>query len=193
MELIDLKLPDVKLVRLDMIGDTRGEFAETYDSIKFAALGIRETFVQDSWSLSRLAGTVRGFHFQLPPHAQHKLVRVTRGRILDVVVDIRRGSPSYGAHVTIELSAHEPLSVFVPIGFAHAFCTLEDDTEVTYKMSDHFFPDLYWGIHWEDPQLAIPWPVERSAALLSPKDRSHPVLADIDNPFVYETLPSPSR
>jgi dTDP-4-dehydrorhamnose 3,5-epimerase len=187
MEVVDSTLAEVKFVRLDVIRDERGSFAETYDAVKFAALGIRAPFVHDSWSLSRNVGTVRGFHFQKPPRAQHKLVRVTRGRILDVVVDIRRGSPTFGSHVAVELSAEKPLSLFVPIGFAHAFCTLEGDTEVTYKMSDHFVPRLYTGLFWADPQLAIPWPVKPGTALLSPKDKLHPHLADIESPFVYRT------
>ncbi len=115
-------------------------------------------------------------------------MRVTRGRILDVVVDIRRGSRTFGSHVAVELSAKQPLSLFVPIGFAHAFCTLEEDTEVTYKMSDHFVADLYRGIFWADPRLGISWPVKRFEALLSPKDRLHPKLGEIESPFSVETL-----
>ena len=185
MQLLDTALPDVKLIQLDVFSDERGAFAETYDSAKLATLGIRATFVHDSWSLSKKASTVRGFHFQVPPRAQHKIVRVIRGRILDLIVDIRRGSPSFGAHVAIELAADRPISAFVPIGFAHAFCTLEDDTEVTYKMSDHFVPELYRGLYWADPALTIAWPVEQHAALLSVRDRNHPLLTDIDTPFRF--------
>ena len=187
MEILDTALPDVKLIRLDVFSDERGGFTETYDSKKFEKLGIRATFFQDSWSLSKSVGTVRGFHFQNPPHAQSKLVRVIRGRILDVVVDIRRGSPTFGAHVAVELSSERPLSLFVPIGFAHGFCTLEDGTEVTYKMSDHFVPELYRGIFWADPRLGVAWPVSPEAALLSAKDRQHPLLADIETPFEFTT------
>lgn len=185
MQLLDTAIADVKQVRLDRFADERGAFAETYDARKFRELGLSSEFVQDSWSLSRCIGTIRGLHFQAPPHAQHKLVRVTRGRILDVAVDIRRGSPSFGSHVAIELSADQPVSLWVPIGFAHGFCTLEDDTEVTYKMSNHFHSESYRGLCWADPQLAIPWPVAVSAALLSPQDRRQPSLAQLVSPFVY--------
>lgn len=185
MEAEPTALSDVKLVKLHLFNDERGAFAETYDAEKFRKIGIQGRFVQDSWSFSRRAGTVRGLHFQAPPHPQAKLVRVTRGRIFDVVVDIRRGSPSFGAHVGIELSAAGPYSLFVPSGFAHGFCTLENDTEVTYKMSDHFVPALYKGIFWADPQLCINWPVAQQAALLSAQDAKQPLLAQIDTPFAW--------
>jgi dTDP-4-dehydrorhamnose 3,5-epimerase len=176
-------LPDVKLIHLDLFRDERGAFAETYDLQKFAALGIDYPFLQDSWSHSAKAGTIRGLHFQAPPRAQHKLVRVIRGRLLDVVVDIRRDSPTFGQHVSFDLSADQPLAVLVPMGFAHGFCTLEDDTEITYKMSDHFVPDLYMGLNWGDPALQIKWPVEPAAAIVSEKDLHHPNLADLPPVF----------
>lgn len=184
MELVSTAIPEVKLVRLDVFEDERGLFFEAFDAKKFKALGLWDTFVQDSCSLSKFTGTVRGLHFQSPPHAQRKLVRVTRGRVLDIIVDIRLGSPTFGDHVEIELSAAAPTSVFVPIGFAHGFCTLEDNSEVTYKMSDHYVPRSYHGLNWADPQLGIRWPVTQDRAILSGQDRGHPYLADLNTPFL---------
>jgi dTDP-4-dehydrorhamnose 3,5-epimerase len=183
MELISTAIPEVKLIRLDVFEDERGLFFETYDAKKFKALGLVDSFVQDSSSLSKFGGTVRGLHFQSPPHAQRKLVRVTSGRVLDIIVDIRLGSPTFGNHVAIELSAAVPTSVFVPIGFAHGFCTLENNSEVTYKMSDHYVPRSYHGLNWADPQLGIRWPVTLDSAILSAQDRLHPYLAELDTPF----------
>ncbi len=184
MEIIETALPAVKLIRLDVFSDSRGAFAETYDAQKFAALGIDTVFVQDSWSLSVQKGTIRGLHFQKPPRAQHKLVRVTRGRVLDVVVDLRQSSKTYGQHVSFELSADCPQAVFVPIGFAHGFCSLEDNSEITYKMSDHFSPTDYAGLNWADPALALPWPIRPDQAIVSEKDLHHPDLADLPPIFV---------
>lgn len=185
MKLLPTSLPDVKRVQLDVFEDERGAFAETFDSAAFRGLGLSDHFVQDSWSISRRAGTVRGLHFQVAPHAQAKLVRVTRGRIFDVVVDIRQGSPTFGEHVAMELSADVPCSLWVPVGFAHGFCTLEDNSEVTYKMSDHYVADSYRGLHWADRELGIRWPVPEPHALLSPRDRNHPCLAEISSAFSY--------
>jgi dTDP-4-dehydrorhamnose 3,5-epimerase len=179
MRISDTALPDVKLIHLDLFRDERGAFAETYDLQKFAALGIDYPFVQDSWSHSAKAGTLRGLHFQAHPRAQHKLIRIIRGRAFDVVVDIRRNSPTFGRHVSFDLSADQPMAVLAPIGFAHGFCTLEDDTEITYKMSDHFVPDLYHGLNWADPALGISWPINLANAIVADKDRRHPNLADL--------------
>ncbi len=183
MEIASTALPEVKLIRLDVFGDERGAFAETYDREKFAALGVATTFVQDSWSVSKPRGTIRGLHYQLPPRAQEKLVRVIRGRAFDVVVDIRRSSPRFGRHVALELSGDDPTVLWVPVGFAHGFCTLEPDTEITYKMSDHFVPSLYRGLNWSDPDLGIRWPVGEADAVISPKDRAHPGLRDLGDVF----------
>jgi dTDP-4-dehydrorhamnose 3,5-epimerase len=171
------------LVAARRFGDHRGFFLETYSSRDFAALGIPDAFVQDNHSLSARPGTVRGMHFQLPPRAQAKLVRVLRGSILDVAVDIRRSSPTYGRHVAVELSAANTLQLYVPVGFAHGFCTLEADTEVAYKVTDLYAPECDRGIAWDDPDLALPWPFEGEAVQLSDKDRRAPRLRDLAEGF----------
>ena len=164
-------------------GDARGHFAETYSRRDFAALGIAEKMVQDNHSLSAPRGTVRGLHFQLPPRAQGKLVRVLRGRILDVAVDIRTGSASFSRHVAMELSAENGLMLYVPVGFAHGFATLEPDTEVAYKVSDTYAPDCDRGLAWDEPALGIDWGIATGDAVLSDKDRRHPRLADLGRVF----------
>jgi len=179
----------VKLVRTKRFGDDRGWFSETYSEQNWAALGVSSKFVQDNHSLSRQAGTLRGIHFQAPPHAQDKLVRCTRGSIMDYAVDLRRGSPTYGEHVAIELSAENGLQLFVPVGFGHAFVTLTADTEVIYKVSDIYAPDCDGGILWNCPSLAIDWPLPASGPTLSDKDGKLPVLAEFDSPFTYDGRP----
>jgi dTDP-4-dehydrorhamnose 3,5-epimerase len=171
------------LVRVRRFGDHRGFFMETYSQRDFEAVGVRESFVQDNHSLSATPGTLRGMHFQLPPHAQAKLVRVLRGAILDVVVDLRRDSPSFGRHVACRLSAQEGEMLYVPVGFAHGFCTLEPDTEVTYKVSDYYAPASEGGLAWDDPDLALPWPSLPGGPVLSDKDRVHPRLRDLPYGF----------
>ncbi|MBL6456711.1 dTDP-4-dehydrorhamnose 3,5-epimerase [Belnapia sp. T6] len=172
------------LVSSRRFGDHRGFFQEIYSARDFAALGITDVFVQDNHSLSAQVGTVRGMHFQLPPHPQAKLVRVLRGAVLDVVVDLRRSSPSFGQHVAVELSAANGQQLYVPVGFAHGFCTLEPDTEVAYKVTDYYAPDCDRGIAWDDPDLALPWPFEPGAVHLSDKDRRAPRLRDL--PAIFE-------
>ena len=171
------------LVAVRRFGDARGHFSETYSRQDFTALGIAEEMVQDNHSFSAPHGTVRGLHFQLPPRAQAKLVRVLRGRILDVAVDIRLDSPSYGRHVAVELSAENGLMLYVPVGFAHGFATLEPNTEVAYKVSDTYAPDCDRGLAWDDAALGIDWGVAPEAAVLSDKDRRHPSLADLGKVF----------
>jgi dTDP-4-dehydrorhamnose 3,5-epimerase len=187
MLVVEAGLVDVKLIPLNVSVDSRGPCAETYDYNKYCLYGIPHHFVQDFWSLSTDTGTIRGLHFQCPPRAQHKLVRVARGRVLDVVVDLRLGSPTFANHIEIELSADRPEQLLVPIGFAHGFCTLERNTEVVYKMSDSFCPESYKGLNWADPQLAIRWPVDPDRAIISSQDRSHPMLKEISSPFRYMT------
>ena len=164
-------------------GDLRGYFVETYSERDFRAVGVMDRFVQDNQSLSARAGTLRGLHFQLPPRAQAKLVRVLRGAILDVAIDIRRGSPTFGRHVACRLSAEGAEQLYVPAGFAHGFLTLEPDTEVAYKVSDTYAPECDRGIAWDDPDLALPWPGLPEGPLLSDKDRRHPRLRDLPDAF----------
>lgn len=183
MDIVDLALPDVKIIRPKKFGDHRGFFSETYNKNSFAAAGLDLTFVQDNHSLSAEVGTVRGLHFQLPPFAQDKLVRVVRGAILDVAVDIRKGSPTYGRHVSAVISAAEWNQILVPVGFAHGFCTLEPDTEVLYKVTNFYSPAHDRGLLWNDPDLGIDWPVAADQAQLSDKDRVHPRLCDLPQVF----------
>jgi len=179
LDIRPLTHPDVKLIRAARLADPRGTFAETYVRRDFAAAGIAHEFVQDNESLSRAPGTVRGLHFQIPPFAQAKLIRVLTGRIFDACVDLRRSSPRYGQHATVELSAETGDQLFVPAGFAHGFCTLEPDTTVLYKVDAVYSAEHERGVAWSDPDLAIPWPVGTDAAILSAKDAALPPLRDM--------------
>jgi dTDP-4-dehydrorhamnose 3,5-epimerase len=174
-----LAIPDVKIVRPKKFGDARGFFSETYSAAAFAEAGIPDVFVQDNHSFSAAAGTVRGLHFQRNPRAQAKLVRVTRGRILDVAVDLRRSSPTFGKWVGAEISAEAWNQIYVPVGFAHGFCTLEPDTEIAYKVTDTYAPAEDGGVFWQDEDLAIDWPIAPHQAILSDKDRVLPRLRDL--------------
>ena len=171
-------------------GDARGWFVETYNRDTFAGLGIATAFVQDNHSLSRPGFTLRGLHFQTPPRAQDKLVRCIRGRIFDVAVDIRRGSPTLGRWVGIELSAENGRQLYVPAGFAHGFLTLEPECEVVYKCSDTYAPEHDAGIRWDDPAIGIDWPLPAGVTPeLSPKDEVQPLLGAFDSPFPYDGRP----
>ena len=160
--------------------DTRGFFSETYVQSRLADIGMTVEFVQDNHSLSHRKGTVRGLHYQLPPFAQDKLVRVTRGAIFDVAVDIRRGSPQLGRWIGVTLSAEKWNQLLVPRGYAHGFMTLEDDTEVVYKVSADYAPQYERCVRFDDPALAIDWPLKPEHALLSDKDRAAPLLAEAE-------------
>ena len=174
----DTAIPDVKIITPKKFGDRRGFFSETYNRRAAAEAGIHLEFVQDNHSLSADVGTIRGLHFQSAPFAQYKLVRAPRGRILDVAVDLRRSSPTFGRHVAVELSAENWRQLLVPIGFAHGFCTLEPDTEVFYKVTNYYSPAHDHGLAFDDPALGIAWPVDAAKAILSDKDRRLPRLAD---------------
>ena len=180
-----MAIADVKRIAPAIFRDARGFFSETYNGRTLATGGIDVTFVQDNHSLSTAKGVVRGLHFQTNPKAQGKLVRVTRGAIFDVAVDIRQGSPTYGQHVSQVLSAENWLQLWVPAGFAHGFCTLEPDTEVVYKVTEYYAPECDRGLAWDDPDLAIAWPVTPATATLSDKDRKHPQLKDLGPAFIY--------
>lgn len=177
----------VFLIHPKRFGDSRGWFTEVYSEKRFCEIGINCRFVQDNHSLSVPAGTVRGLHFQTPPFAQAKLVRCIRGRIFDVAVDLRKGSPTYGKWVGAELSAKNGDQLFIPIGFGHGFVTLTDDTEVTYKVSELYAPAHDGGVLWNDPQIALDWRLPDGVVpTLSPKDERQPLLAHFDSPFAYD-------
>ena len=169
--------------------DDRGWFSEIFHEKRLRDVGITCRFVQDNQSSSKRAGTLRGLHFQLPPAAQAKLVTVVKGRILDVAVDIRRGSPTFGKHVSTELSAESGRQLYIPVGFAHGFLTLEDDVVVMYKVSDYYAPAHDSGIRWNDPDIAIPWPFKDADIITSDKDRRLPLLKEFASPFAYDGHP----
>lgn len=180
-----LALDGVVLVSADRFGDDRGFFSETYNERVWRENGISVDFVQDNHSVSSQTGTLRGLHFQTPPFAQAKLVRVTRGSVFDVAVDIRRGSPTYGQWVGVTLSATNWNQLFVPAGFAHGFVTLEDNTEFLYKVSATYSKDNDRSIRFDDPAFGIEWPIEASKLELSDKDKAAPLAKDVDTGFVY--------
>ena len=175
----ETRIPDVKVLTPRKFEDVRGFFSETHNSQALAELGIDLKFVQDNDSLSVDRGTVRGLHFQIPPFAQDKLVRVVHGAIFDVAVDLRRSSPTYGQHVTVELSAKEWNQVLIPAGFAHGFCSLEPDTHIIYKVSNYYSPKHDRGLLWSDPTLDIKWPVSPEKAILSEKDKNQPLFSEL--------------
>ncbi len=183
MKVESLPIPDVKLISPKVFRDERGSFCESWSRRAFAAQGVDAAFVQDNHAVSSKAGTIRGLHFQAPPHAQGKLVRVLRGAIFDVAVDIRQGSPDYGRHVSAVLSADNALQIWIPEGFAHGYATLEPDTEVLYKVTDYYAPGSEGGVAWNDPALGIAWPIDPQSASLSEKDLQLPLLRDIASPF----------
>jgi dTDP-4-dehydrorhamnose 3,5-epimerase len=183
MQVVDTAIPDVKVLVPKKFGDHRGFFSETYSRKAFEALGIRAEFVQDNHSLSAEAGVVRGLHFQLPPAAQHKLLRVVRGAILDVAVDVRRSSPTFGRHVVEVLSADNWRQLYIPAGFAHGFRTLEPNTEVIYKVTELLLPRARPRRPLERPALGIDWGISEAQAILSDRDRKHPLLAEAKDLF----------
>jgi len=180
----------VRIIELKRFGDARGWFTETYSERAYDALGITCRFVQDNHSYSAPAFTLRGLHFQTPPFAQDKLVRCIRGRIFDVAVDVRNGSPTYGHWVSTELSAENGRQLFVPVGFLHGFLTLEPDAEVVYKVSAPYAPANDGGIAWDDPDIGVEWPLPHGVSPeLSGKDAAQPRLADWVSPFDYDGRP----
>lgn len=186
MQIDQTSLPGVLILTPRRFEDDRGFFSETWNRDTLAGLGIDLDFVQDNHSLSRQAGTLRGLHYQAPPRAQDKLVRVAAGAVLDVAVDARRGSPAYGQSVTVELSAGNGRQLLVPKGFLHGFVTLEPDTEVIYKCTDTYAPDCDGAVAFDDPDLAIDWGVTRETAVISAKDAAAPRLANWQSPFTYD-------
>lgn len=180
------EIPDVKVFKPKRHGDHRGWFVESYSARTFESQGIHIQFVQDNQSFSAQKGTLRGLHYQKPPFAQDKLVSVLKGRALDVAVDLRVGSPTFGDHMVVELTAEEGNQILVPAGFAHGIVTLEPDTQIYYKVSAFYSPENDRGIRYDDPDLAIKWPFLQAELVLSDKDLKLPTLKNADNPFVYK-------
>jgi dTDP-4-dehydrorhamnose 3,5-epimerase len=185
MKIEKLNIPEVLRITPTKFGDQRGFFSETWSSAKLAAQGFEAQFVQDNHSFSAQLGTVRGLHCQVAPSAQGKLVRVVKGAIWDVAVDIRRGSPTYGQYAAAELSEANWAQLWIPPGFLHGFCTTAPDTEVIYKVTADYDREAERGVIWNDPDLALPWPVAAGDALLSDKDRVLPRLAACEPWFSY--------
>jgi dTDP-4-dehydrorhamnose 3,5-epimerase len=179
MQVLSSHFRDVKLLRPARHVDSRGFFSEAYSKRAYAEIGIVNEFVQDNHSLSRKKGVVRGLHFQTHPFAQAKLLRVLRGAVFDAVVDIRTGSPTYGQHIATVLSEEDWNQIFIPAGFAHGFCTLQEETEILYKVDHYYSPAHERGVRWNDPALGIAWPISKAEAELSEKDKMLPLLADL--------------
>ena len=185
MEIIATEIEGVVIIKPRVFDDARGYFFESYNKRDFdEKLGRKIEFVQDNQSKST-RGVMRGLHFQLPPYTQAKLVRCVEGRVLDVAVDIRKGSPTYGHHVAVELSSANKLQLFIPRGFAHGFAVLSDEAVFQYKCDNYYAPQADGGISIEDSSLGIDWKISTEEALLSEKDKHHPLLKDFDSPFVY--------
>jgi len=182
-----LKLP--RLIVPKRHFDDRGWFSEIFHQERLRDIGIACRFIQDNQSSSKQAGTLRGLHCQLPPAAQAKLVTVVKGRILDVAVDIRRGSPTFGKYVSTEVSSETGHQIYIPVGFAHGFLTLENDVVVMYKASDYYAPTHESGIRWNDPDIAFPWPLKDANIIISDKDRRLPLLKEFASPFAYDGHP----
>lgn len=187
MQIEETRLPGVLILTPRRFGDARGWFMETYNAARMAEAGVKIDWVQDNQSFSAAKGTLRGLHYQRPPHAQDKLVRCSRGAILDVAVDFRDGSPSFGQWVAVELTAENGRQLLVPKGFLHGFVTLVEDTEVQYKCSDLYAPDCDGAVRWDDPELGIDWGI--LDPVLSDKDQKAPLLADAPRPFHWEAAP----
>jgi len=183
-------MPELRLLTPKRHGDARGWLSETFKASDFADGGGAGTvFVQDNQAMSRAAGTLRGLHFQVPPHAQAKLVRCLRGSAFDVAVDLRKSSPTYGKWAGAELSAANGHALLIPVGFAHGYLTLEPETEIFYKVSDYYAPDCEQGLRFDDPDIGIAWPLPAERMVLSPKDRALPALRDFISPFTYDGTP----
>lgn len=186
MNIVPTAIPEVVILEPRVFGDARGYFLESYTAREFAASVLHTTFVQDNESAS-CYGVVRGLHYQRPPHTQSKLVRVVQGRVLDVAVDIRRGSPTYGRHVAVELSGENHRQLFIPRGFAHGFAVLSEHAVFQYKCDAYYAPESEAGIAWDDPALGICWQIAREQVILSAKDRERPTLAEAPVDFDIST------
>lgn len=187
MQIETTKIPGVLLVTPSKFGDQRGFFSETFRASALASFGVTHGWAQDNHSMSQKRGVVRGLHFQAPPRAQAKLLRVIHGAILDVAVDIRKGSPTYGQHVAVELSADNWKQVYMPAGIAHGFCALTDKVEVLYKASDEYAPESEGGLLWNGAVLGIVWPVSSVEAIVSERDAAWPDLDLLQSPFEWRS------
>jgi dTDP-4-dehydrorhamnose 3,5-epimerase len=186
MNVHEFDVPDLKLIVPKRFSDSRGYFSEIWSDREFREAIADVVFVQDNQSVSARKGTLRGLHFQKPPFAQGKLIRVVSGSILDLAVDIRKGSPTYGRHIAIKIDASEGAQLWVPTGFLHGYCTLEDTTEIFYKVTAYYSANHDAGVLWNDPDLGIHWPVDFASAILSEKDQRLPRLRDVPDFFEYE-------
>jgi dTDP-4-dehydrorhamnose 3,5-epimerase len=189
LDIADTAIPEVKRLVPRRFADSRGFFCETWNAARMAAAGLDLAFVQDNHSYSAAAGTVRGLHYQAPPVAQAKLVRVGRGAVRDVAVDVRRGSPTFGRWVSEELSAENGVQLLVPRGFLHGFVTLVPDTDVFYKVDAPYAPDCDGAVRFDDPELGIDWGIDPGSAVLSDKDAAAPRFRDFVTPFVHGEAP----
>jgi dTDP-4-dehydrorhamnose 3,5-epimerase len=185
----DAELPGVRVIVPHRHQDDRGFFSEVWREDTMTRAGIDARFAQENHALSRTVGPIRGLHFQIGEMAQAKLVRCLRGSILDVAVDIRRGSPTFGHHAKIILSAENWKQIYVPVGFAHGYCTLEPDSEVMYKVTAYYDPASERGLAWNDPEVGIEWPIPDDRAVLVARDRSYPRLADLPDVFPFKLHP----
>lgn len=185
METLKTSIDGLLIIEPKAFGDDRGFFMETYNRKRYEESGVSGVFVQDNVSVSK-KGTLRGLHYQAPPFAQGKLVQVLKGRVLDVAVDIRFGSPTFGKYVAVELTAENKRQFWIPAGFAHGFLALEDDTIFSYKCTNFYAPEHDRGVLWSDPSIGIEWPLNSSERLISEKDKKHPLLKDIQREFFYQ-------
>jgi dTDP-4-dehydrorhamnose 3,5-epimerase len=185
MKFSETSLPGVYIIEPKRFGDHRGWFMESWNQLRMIQMGLNFEWMQDNHSYSAVAGTVRGLHYQAPPHAQDKLVRVGRGSVWDVAVDARRGSPTFGKWIGVELSAENGLQLLIPKGFLHGFATLTADVELLYKCSDVYAPDCDGAVIWNDPQLGIDWKIGLDSVILSEKDAAAPTFSDWQSPFEW--------
>lgn len=183
MQILDTEIAGAKVLRADIMSDGRGHFAETYRQSTLHEAGVDVAFVQENRAYSKIKGTVRGLHFQIPPHQQAKLISVLRGAIFDVAVDLRQGSPSFRRWIALELDAERLEQLYLPAGLAHGYCTLAADTEILYKVSAYYAPNHDFGVHWRDSDLAIRWPDCANGETLSPRDNALPPLSDLPDYF----------
>lgn len=186
MNIVKTKIEGVLIIEPKVFGDNRGYFFESFNAREFAEkTGLNITFVQDNESKSHY-GVLRGLHYQLPPYTQSKLVRVVKGRVFDVAIDIRKGSPTYGQHVAVELSDDNHRQFFIPKGLAHGFVVLSDEAVFQYKCDEFYHPEAEGAIAWDDDEIGIPWPIKRDNIVLSEKDRNHQNLNDLKTPFIFK-------